>query len=80
VLLCRAGEQLYAYQGECAACGRELEAARLDGARLSCASCGSAFDLRLAGRRLDGEGAGLQPIPLLQNETGVRIAAGAIGA
>jgi Fe-S cluster biogenesis protein NfuA/nitrite reductase/ring-hydroxylating ferredoxin subunit len=69
---------LLAYRNACAACGARLDHAALSGGTLSCPSCGCGFALPLAGRSTDGNGAQLQPIPLLrEGDGGVRVALGA---
>ena len=81
LLFVRAGGRLYAYRPTCAACGSSLEDAALDGAQLSCAHCGAAYDIRRAGRRLDGAQDQLEPVPLLEGDEGlVRVAVGALAA
>lgn len=76
IVLCRLGETLYAYRDGCAACGSALAQGTLDGSLLACPSCGQRFDVRLAGRGLERPEVHLVPVPLLQDESGVRIALG----
>lgn len=71
----RLGGQLYAYRDRCAACGASLDGGRLQGDLLECPTCASTFDARHAGRRT-GDGAGLDPVPLLEDAAGVRVAVG----
>jgi len=67
----------YAYRPGCPACGASLAAATVTGETLAC-GCGAAFDVRRAGRALDGGGAHLEPVPLLVSGDGtVRVALGA---
>jgi Fe-S cluster biogenesis protein NfuA len=54
----------------CGGCGADLSGATLDGAILTCASCGGGFDVRHAGRRVDGDDEHLEPVPLLVGEDG----------
>jgi Fe-S cluster biogenesis protein NfuA/nitrite reductase/ring-hydroxylating ferredoxin subunit len=69
----RIGTDLYAYRDACPACGASLAggavARRLGGAAgdavLCCAACGQHFDVRRAGRGLDGTDVHLEPVPLL---------------
>jgi Fe-S cluster biogenesis protein NfuA/nitrite reductase/ring-hydroxylating ferredoxin subunit len=69
----RIGADLYAYRDACPACGASLAgggvARRLGGAAgdavLRCAACGQHFDVRRAGRGLDGTDVHLEPVPLL---------------
>jgi Fe-S cluster biogenesis protein NfuA/nitrite reductase/ring-hydroxylating ferredoxin subunit len=58
----------YAYARACPACGVGLEDAGLDGSELACRGCGARFDVRRAGRSVDGSGLVLRPIPLLVND------------
>ena len=44
------------------------------GHEVTCPSCGQRYDLRLAGRASDGSSLHLDPLPLLADATGVRIA------
>jgi len=41
---------------------------------LACPACGSKFNVRLAGRGLDGTTQHLDPLPLLSDSQGVRVA------
>ena len=76
VLFVRLGERYYAYRPACPACGQSLESAALDGARLGCPGCATAFDVRHAGRSADPD-VHLDPVPLLVDEDGlVRVALG----
>jgi Fe-S cluster biogenesis protein NfuA/nitrite reductase/ring-hydroxylating ferredoxin subunit len=77
VLFVAVGGGRYAYRPACPACGGSLAPATVTGETLSCA-CGAAFDVRRAGRALDGGGAHLEPVPLLVAGDGtVRVALGA---
>lgn len=76
VLICAAQGNLYAYRNACASCGGPLDDADLKGDLLSCAVCGSAFDVRRAGREVAGGGLHLDPLPLLTEGDEVRIAVG----
>jgi Fe-S cluster biogenesis protein NfuA/nitrite reductase/ring-hydroxylating ferredoxin subunit len=78
VLFVGAGGERWAYRPACPACGGSLAAARLAGDALACGSCGAGFDVRRAGRALDGGAAHLEPVPLLVADDGtVRVALGA---
>jgi Fe-S cluster biogenesis protein NfuA/nitrite reductase/ring-hydroxylating ferredoxin subunit len=79
VLACNARGSLYAYRNACPSCASALDAGRLDGERLTCPSCAERFDVRLAGRSLDHPGLHLEPLPLLAEDGGwkVAVAAGA---
>jgi nitrite reductase/ring-hydroxylating ferredoxin subunit len=74
VLVCSVRGTLYAYRDVCAACGSSLAQARLASERLECAACGAAFDVRAAGRGLSDPSAHLDPLPLLADSQGVRVA------
>lgn len=74
VLVCSLRGTLYAYRDECPACGSALGESTLDGDELACPSCRSRFDIRLAGRGLDGATGHLDPLPLLADGQGVRVA------
>jgi len=74
VVLCRIGEALYAYRDACAACGARLADATLAGAVLACSTCGRRYDLRRAGRALQANDLHLEPLPLLQEASVVRVA------
>jgi Fe-S cluster biogenesis protein NfuA len=72
VLVCSVRGTLYAYLDRCPTCGHTLAGSTLDSEVLACASCGSRFDVRLAGRGLDD--GHLDPLPLLSDSQGVRVA------
>jgi nitrite reductase/ring-hydroxylating ferredoxin subunit len=77
VLFMRVGGADYAYRPVCPACSGDLEHATLAAAHLTCSECGSSYDVRLAGRALDGEGH-LAPVPLLADGDGrISVALGA---
>jgi Fe-S cluster biogenesis protein NfuA len=65
---------LVAYLDECPSCHRSLTGAALLGNELTCPGCAVAFDVRLAGRALDGSGRHLDPLPLVQRAGGWRLA------
>ncbi len=71
LLLVRLPGNLYAYRDRCPGCGADLGTAPLDGEFLSCSACAARFDVRHAGR---GEGAHLEPLPLLEEDGAVRVA------
>ena len=72
----RLEEQLYAYRDGCPACGGSLAGARLRGDLLDCPGCARSYDVRRAGRAA-GDGPDLNPVPLLEDPSGVRVAVGA---
>lgn len=73
ILVLRAGDRLLAFENACGACARRLDAALLDGTRLTCAACEAEFDLAAAGRAVHG-GAWLSPVPLVIDEGGPQLA------
>jgi Fe-S cluster biogenesis protein NfuA len=74
VLVCAVRGTLYAYRDACAGCGSSLAAGRLDREELTCPGCGSRYNVRLAGQGLDDSGLHLDPLPLLSDSQGVRVA------
>ena len=73
VLLIRTDTQRYAYRDRCSACAAGLAEGVLDGSILTCPGCSAAYDIALAGRSTAGEDH-LEPLPLLADRGGVRIA------
>lgn len=65
---------LLAYRNSCASCNGELGAGALDGGALECPSCGRRYFLPQAGRSMDDEHLQLQPIPLLREPEGIKVA------
>jgi Fe-S cluster biogenesis protein NfuA len=63
-----------AYADACPSCHRPLDGAALLADRLTCAHCAAAYDVRLAGRALDGSGRHLEPLPLVHRAGGLRLA------
>jgi Fe-S cluster biogenesis protein NfuA/nitrite reductase/ring-hydroxylating ferredoxin subunit len=77
VLFTRVDASVYAYRPGCPACGASLGAAAARGAELTCAGCGHAYDIVLAGRCRDAPELHLDPLPLLVDDAGlVRVALG----
>jgi Fe-S cluster biogenesis protein NfuA len=74
VLVCSVRGTLYAYRDGCAACGSSLADGALERERLACPGCGTSYDVRLAGRGLDDPALHLEPLPLLSDSAGVRVA------
>jgi Fe-S cluster biogenesis protein NfuA/nitrite reductase/ring-hydroxylating ferredoxin subunit len=78
----RIGSELYAYREACPSCAAALAvgsvARRLGGAVgdavLRCPGCGAHFDVRRAGRSLDGTDLHLEPVPLLVRDGVVALA------
>jgi len=73
VLVCSVRGTLYAYRDQCATCGSSLGEGRLSREVLTC-TCGSSYDVCRAGAGLDGLAAHLDPLPLLADSQGVRVA------
>jgi Fe-S cluster biogenesis protein NfuA len=74
VLLCSVRGTLYAYLDACASCGSSMAEGTLDREELTCPACGARYNVRLAGKGLDGLDAHLDPLPLLADSQGVRVA------
>ena len=77
-VVCNVGGNLYAYADKCPACGSGLASAQLEGVLLACPGCAQRYDVVRAGRGFgSGEetaGRHLDPLPLLTENGGVRIA------
>jgi Fe-S cluster biogenesis protein NfuA/nitrite reductase/ring-hydroxylating ferredoxin subunit len=73
VLVCSVRGTLYAYRDACASCGAPMGEGQLDRHVLTC-PCGSRYDVCRAGAGLDGLAAHLDPLPLLADSQGVRVA------
>jgi len=77
-VVCNVAGNLYAYADRCPACGSGLAGAHLEGVLLTCPGCAQRYDVVRAGRGFGGgeEAAGwhLDPLPLLTENDGVRIA------
>jgi Fe-S cluster biogenesis protein NfuA/nitrite reductase/ring-hydroxylating ferredoxin subunit len=74
VVVCSVRGTLYAYHDACAACGSSLAGGTLTGERLDCPGCGAGYDVRAAGRNLDDPQRHLDPLPLLTDSQGIRVA------
>ena len=74
IVLCRVGLSLYAYRDSCPECAGAIHTGALDQTVLSCPSCGQRYDVRLAGRSLENRNLHLEPVPLLEDAAGVRVA------
>ena len=80
VVVARVEGALLAYRNACARCGSALDAGTLVGGVVECPSCASRFSMPGVGRALERGGAPLDPVPLLDDKWGVRVAvAGAAG-
>lgn len=73
VLICRLGEQRYAYRDHCPACNAPLRGGSLADAVLSCPE-GHRYDIRRAGASLDQPALHLDPLPLVAYGGGVKVA------
>jgi Fe-S cluster biogenesis protein NfuA/nitrite reductase/ring-hydroxylating ferredoxin subunit len=65
---------LLAYRNQCASCGGPLDHGDLTGGALACPGCGRTYLLPQAGRSMDDEQLQLQPVPLLREAEGIRVA------
>jgi len=74
VLVCAVRGTLYAYRDSCARCDSSLAEGRLDREILTCPGCGEQYNARLAGK--SESGLHLDPLPLLSDSQGVRVAIG----
>ncbi|MFZ0217574.1 MAG: NifU family protein [Candidatus Dormiibacterota bacterium] len=74
LLLCRLDAEPYAYRDRCPACGGDLDGRPVAEELLSCPGCGRHYDVRHAGRCREDPGAHLEPVPLLPDAEGVRVA------
>lgn len=70
IVLCRAEGVELAYLDRCPVCAQRLAGARLEGRVLTCAGCGTDYDVRAAGRAQKTPGQHLDPVPLLAAEGG----------
>ena len=73
VLVCSVRGTLYAYRDGCASCGSPMGEGTLHREVLTC-PCGARYDVCRAGAGLDGLAAYLDPLPLLADSQGVRVA------
>ena len=82
-VVCNVAGSLYAYADRCPACGSGLTGGKLVGALLACPGCPQRYDVVRAGRGWDesnnkaatsSAGVHLDPLPLLNENGGVRIA------
>lgn len=74
VLVCAVRGTLYAYRDACAGCGSSMADGLLEREDLTCPACGARYNVRLAGQGLDDPSAHLDPLPLLADSHGVRVA------
>jgi Fe-S cluster biogenesis protein NfuA/nitrite reductase/ring-hydroxylating ferredoxin subunit len=74
VLVCAVRGTLYAYRDACAACAASMADGALERELLTCPACGASYNVRLAGTSLEESGLHLDPLPLLADSQGVRVA------
>jgi Fe-S cluster biogenesis protein NfuA/nitrite reductase/ring-hydroxylating ferredoxin subunit len=74
IVVCSVRGTLYAYYDACAVCGVSLAGGVLAGEQLACPGCGGRYDVVHAGRSLDDQDGHLDPLPLITDSQGVRIA------
>jgi Fe-S cluster biogenesis protein NfuA/nitrite reductase/ring-hydroxylating ferredoxin subunit len=74
IVVCSVRGTLYAYYDACAACGSSLAGGALTDEQLGCPGCGARYDVRSAGRGLDDPERHLDPLPLLTDSHGIRVA------
>jgi Fe-S cluster biogenesis protein NfuA len=74
VLVCSVRGTLYAYLDACAACGSSMALGKLDREELTCPACGALYNVRLAGKGIADPALHLDPLPLLADSRGVRVA------
>ena len=65
---------LLAYGNACAGCGARLDDGALAGGVLTCRACGRGFALPRAGQAVDDPALQLDPVPLLRDTDGARVA------
>ncbi len=73
IVLCSVRGTLYAYRDGCAACGAGLGGGRLEREVLTC-PCGATYDVSRAGRGLGDTTLHLNPLPLVTDSQGIRVA------
>jgi nitrite reductase/ring-hydroxylating ferredoxin subunit len=74
VLVCAVRGTLYAYRDACAGCGASMADGLLEREELTCPVCAARYNVRLAGQGLDDPSTHLDPLPLLADSHGVRVA------
>ena len=74
VLVCSVRGTRYAYRDSCPVCGSSLAGGALVGGRLDCPGCATRYDVRSAGTNLADPSCHLDPLPLLADSQGVRVA------
>jgi len=74
VLVCSVRGTLYAYLDACASCGSSMARGQLAREELTCPACGAVYNVRLAGQGAIDPALHLDPLPLLADSRGVRVA------
>jgi Fe-S cluster biogenesis protein NfuA/nitrite reductase/ring-hydroxylating ferredoxin subunit len=74
VLVCSVRGTLYAYRDACASCGSAMADGDLDREILTCPACAARYNVRLAGKGVTDATLHLDPLPLLADSQGVRVA------
>jgi Fe-S cluster biogenesis protein NfuA/nitrite reductase/ring-hydroxylating ferredoxin subunit len=81
IIVCSTLGNLYAYRDACAACGGSLLDAALVNEMMRCSGCGTLYNVVLAGRSIgmaagaeEGATVHLDPLPLLQDPSGWKVA------
>ena len=74
IVVCPVRGTLYAYCDACAACGSSLADGLLAGDTLACPACSARYDVVRAGRAADDPASHLDPLPLITDSRGVRVA------
>ncbi len=74
VLMAKLAGTYFAYVDACPTCSASLVGSALDRDVLTCGACAARYDIRLAGISADGSGRRLEPLPLLDDVSGLRIA------
>jgi Fe-S cluster biogenesis protein NfuA/nitrite reductase/ring-hydroxylating ferredoxin subunit len=73
ILVCSVRGTLYAYRDACATCGASMAGGHLAREVLAC-ECGASYDVTRAGRGLADPALHLDPLPLVTDSQGVRVA------
>jgi Fe-S cluster biogenesis protein NfuA/nitrite reductase/ring-hydroxylating ferredoxin subunit len=74
IVVCAVRGTLYAYLDACAACGGSLAEGTLSREELTCPACQATYNVRLAGKGISDPASHLDPLPLLTDSQGVRVA------
>jgi Fe-S cluster biogenesis protein NfuA/nitrite reductase/ring-hydroxylating ferredoxin subunit len=74
IVVCAVRGTLYAYRDSCPSCGSSMASGTLNREELTCPSCYSTFNVRLAGKGITNPALHLAPLPLLSDSQGTRVA------